>query len=107
DDLGYARDEGFYFGAARSYAGWFELLARDRHAAMLQANIDKFWSVNAEHPALMKALFALSHTHLQAQRHLFAMEGTSFRFPAMVVSASVLGLLFLWVSRLHGRVAGV
>ncbi|HEX3851329.1 MAG TPA: hypothetical protein VHW01_10215, partial [Polyangiaceae bacterium] len=25
-DLGYARDEGFYFQAARSYEAWFELL---------------------------------------------------------------------------------
>jgi len=59
-DLGYARDEGFYFQAARSYEAWFELLRTDFAAALEPAVIDRYWSANHEHPALMKSLFALT-----------------------------------------------
>ncbi|HTJ81377.1 MAG TPA: hypothetical protein VL400_06620, partial [Polyangiaceae bacterium] len=38
--LGYARDEGFYFDAARSYEGWFEMLATDRAAALRRPAVD-------------------------------------------------------------------
>ena len=56
--LGFPRDEGFYFRAARDYARWFELLASKPHLAMQQAAIDGPWSDNHEHPSLMKSLFA-------------------------------------------------
>jgi 4-amino-4-deoxy-L-arabinose transferase-like glycosyltransferase len=106
-DLGYARDEGFYFDAARTYEKWFQLLATDRHAAMQQHNVDQFWIVNSEHPALLKSLFALSNLYLQTKHHLFSMDGTSFRFPAMVLSSALIGVVYLWGRRLHGRAAGL
>lgn len=65
-DLGYARDEGFYFQAARSYEGWFSLLFDSPKAAFERANIDRFWVANSEHPAFVKSLFALSHHFLYA-----------------------------------------
>ena len=54
--FGYARDEGFYFQAARSYEAWFELLHQDFSRAVEPGVIDRYWSVNHEHPALMKTL---------------------------------------------------
>ena len=51
DQLGYARDEGFYFHAARSYQAWFELFASDPAAAL--SSVDAHWSVNHEHPSLV------------------------------------------------------
>ena len=107
DDLGYARDEGFYFVSARTYGKWFELLATSPHEALAPATVDKFWSVNSEHPALMKSLFALSNQYLQEKHHFFSMTGTSFRFPAMVLSGLLLGVVYLWARRLHGRLAGL
>jgi hypothetical protein len=43
-DLGYARDEGFYFQAARSYEAWFELLHTDFSRAVEPGTIDRYWS---------------------------------------------------------------
>jgi 4-amino-4-deoxy-L-arabinose transferase-like glycosyltransferase len=102
DQLGYARDEGFYFHAARSYQAWFALCWRDPSAAL--AAVDSYWQVNSEHPALLKSLFALSHALFGG---VFAREGTSYRFAAMVVSSIGIGLVYLWGARASGRVAGI
>jgi len=104
-DLGYARDEGFYFDAARSYQRWFELLWSDSGQAL--KNVDKYWRVNHEHPALIKSLFALSHLFLFKKYKLFAMEGTSFRFAAMVLSGLGVGLIYVWGAQARGRLVGL
>ncbi|MEJ7730567.1 MAG: glycosyltransferase family 39 protein [Polyangiaceae bacterium] len=104
-DLGYARDEGFYFDAADAYGRWFSDLWRDAGAAM--AGRDRPWSVNREHPALIKSLFALCHLWLQKDAHLFALEGTSYRFPAMVLAGAGLSLVYTWGARVRGRSAGI
>ncbi|MFS8066395.1 MAG: hypothetical protein ACMG6S_08475, partial [Byssovorax sp.] len=106
-DLGYARDEGFYFQASSSYARWFELLFKDRKAAFVPQTVDAFWSANPEHPGLIKGLFALSNLILQKKYHLFALEGTSYRFPAMVLAGLSLVLVYLWGAEARGRVAGL
>ena len=106
-DLGYARDEGFYFQAARSYEGWFSLLFDSPKAAFERANIDRFWVANSEHPAFVKSLFALSHHFLYAKWKLFAEEGTSFRFPGMALSGVAVAVTYLWGRRVSGRVAGL
>lgn len=63
-ELGFMRDEGMYFDAAKSYAGWFErVLSKDpevRKQAFERAIVDVHWAPNAEHPSLMKSSFALS-----------------------------------------------
>lgn len=104
--LGYARDEGFYFVAADRYAAWFELLFRDFRAAIARPAVDAAWGVNHEHPALIKSLFALSSL-LQKKLGLFAMPGTSYRFPAMVLSGVGVGLVYLWGTQARGRAAGL
>ncbi|MEN9578238.1 MAG: hypothetical protein RJA70_1247, partial [Pseudomonadota bacterium] len=38
-DLGYARDEGFYFQAADAYLEWFRLLAADADTALKRATV--------------------------------------------------------------------
>lgn len=106
-DLGYARDEGFYFQAARSYEAWFELLRTEPTRALQSATIDRYWSVNHEHPALMKSLFALSHRILYTELHWFREQGTAYRFPGMVVSALGVAVSYVWGARESGRLAGV
>src|SRR4051794_31518871 len=86
ESLGYSRDEGFYFQAARSYEAWFELLVTDWQRALLPSTVDRYWSTNHEHPALMKSLFALSHRYLFTAFGLFREQGTAYRFPGMAVS---------------------
>jgi 4-amino-4-deoxy-L-arabinose transferase-like glycosyltransferase len=106
-DLGYARDEGFYFQAARSYEAWFELLHTNFAQALEPRYIDRYWSVNHEHPALMKTLFAFSHRYLYTGFRLFREQGTAYRFPGMALSALGVGVSYAWGARVNGRLAGV
>ena len=92
--IGYARDEGFYFNAASSYAGWFDQLMRDPAAAIQRSAVDAHWSANHEHPGLVKSMFGLSWDLLYKKWHLFSEEGTSFRFGGMLF-ASTVGLFFI------------
>jgi hypothetical protein len=105
--LGYARDEGFYFRAAQSYAGWFELLFDRPRAAFERQAVDAAWGANHEHPALVKSLFALSWKWLHQKWHVFAEEGTSLRFGGMVFAGAALWLLYLWGTRARSRTAGL
>ncbi len=105
-DLGYARDEGFYFQAARSYEAWFELLHSDFSRALEPATVDRYWSVNHEHPALIKSLFALSHRYLWSGFQSFKEQGTAYRFPAMVLSSLGVAVIYIWGARESGRLAG-
>src|SRR5450432_558581 len=106
-DLGYARDEGFYFQAARSYEAWFQLLHTDLPLAFEPGTIDRYWSANHEHPAFMKSLFALSHRYLFEVFRVFREQGTAYRFPGMVVSALAVAVTYAWGRREMGRPAGV
>lgn len=106
-DLGYARDEGFYFHAADSYRRWFELLFSNPAAALEPRAIDSAWRVNNEHPGLIKSLFALSNLFLQKKWHLFGMEGTSYRFPGIFLAGAGVALVYRWGAEARGRLAGL
>src|SRR5699024_1783865 len=52
-DMGFTRDESFYFHAAAEYIGWFEdlwknLWTNNLAESFSQANIDKHWNYNPE-----------------------------------------------------------
>ena len=54
-DVGFTRDEGYYFKAAREYAGWWGVLFSSRFFdAFTAAEIAKHFSYNTEHPPLVK-----------------------------------------------------
>jgi len=105
--IGYARDEGFYFRAASSYAAWFEHLFRDPAGAMQRATVEMYWSNNHEHPGLVKSLFGLSWNYLFKRWHLFADEGTSYRFGGMCFAAAGLWLVYVWGARARSRAVGL
>jgi len=96
--LGFARDEGFYFHAATSYANWFRQLMEDRAGALTRASVDAAWGVNHEHPSLMKSLFGLSWLFLHDKWHWIHQKSLAFRLPGMVM-----GGLGLWVTYIFGR----
>jgi 4-amino-4-deoxy-L-arabinose transferase-like glycosyltransferase len=106
-DLGYARDEGFYFYASRVYGDWFELLWNDPRAAMRRDAVDAAFRVNSEHPALAKSLFALSDRLLGQKLGWFDEAGTAFRFPAMLLAGSAAALIYAWVAGLGTRLSGL
>jgi hypothetical protein len=118
-DLGMSRDESFYVTAADSYGGWYELLSRDPGAAMTRDAIDRYWSYNSEHPALMKTLFAWSMLldrklvpELRvalggSPEPLFSLPSTAYRLPGMLSAALTLWLIYVFGSRVAGRRFGV
>jgi hypothetical protein len=94
-DVGFARDEGFYFSASETYMRWFELLAKDRRAAMTQEAVDRHWRMNSEHPPLMKILFGASWK-LFAGKLGWMRESTAFRFPGMLMGGLLIYLVVLF-----------
>lgn len=110
-DIGFTRDEGFYFRAASLYVGWFEelwanLQAGDLAASFSRESIDQHWSYNPEHPVLMKAAFALSHLLFHDGLGVMS-SSTAWRFPAMVTASALLVGVYLFTRDLAGRLAGI
>jgi 4-amino-4-deoxy-L-arabinose transferase-like glycosyltransferase len=103
--IGYSRDEGFYFHAAGTYGRWFELLLSRPSRALDLAQVDRYWQENHEHPALMKSLFWLSERLFAG--NVFHERGTSLRFPAMLISGLGVATTFAFGRRCVGRAAGV
>ena len=104
--LAMSRDESFYVVAAERYGAWIELLARDPGSALARDAIDRAWSYNHEHPALMKTAFALSWL-VQKHYQLFPDDSSAFRFPGMLTGGLLLWLIYVFGARLWGRPAGV
>jgi len=105
-DIGFTRDEGFYFRAGEEYNGWFEELDSNRAAGRAEESftregIDRHWSGNPEHPVLMKTLFGLSWD-LFSQESDTMSGATAFRFPTAIFAALLSGLLFLFVIEAFG-----
>lgn len=94
--LGYARDEGFYFFAAERYRGWFETLFSSPFRAFGNAVIDYHWSVNREHPPLIKTLMVLSHYLLVDALGIVKSSGTAYRAVGVASSAITLWVVFVW-----------
>jgi hypothetical protein len=104
--LGFARDEGFYFRAARQYSLWFDLLLSKPHEAFDPRVIDSIFSYNHEHPILMKSLFGLSWEYLHEKAHVFTDASTALRFPGMAMAGMALWVTYLFGARAYGRWAG-
>lgn len=106
DNLGFPRDEGFYFRAASDYARWFELLWSEPSKALARKAIDASWVSNHEHPSLMKSLFALGLSLLWGKWKLFEDASICMRLPAMMMGAIGIWVTYLFGARLFGRRAG-
>ena len=112
DQMGFTRDDTFYFHAARTYAGWFQEMgahfrAGEFLAPFRQESIDRHLSYNAEHPFLIKGLFALSWL-LFFETLGWLPESLAIRLPGMVFAALGVALTFRFATEVTGRrVAGV
>jgi 4-amino-4-deoxy-L-arabinose transferase-like glycosyltransferase len=120
-DVGYARDEGIYFEASRTYGAWFGELAQAPGKALSRKERDRRFSVNHEHPALLKSLAGISAlafarppvkgTEVEGMRDdggawPIMDEGAAMRLPAQLLAALGVVLLFLAAARRDGLVAG-
>ncbi len=109
--MGFPRDETFYFRAGNDYAGWFTELYRNFQAGELwtsftRANVDKHWSYNSEHPALMKTLFGLSDL-LFAEYLEWISPSAAMRLPGMATGAALVSVTYLLARQAFGRLAGL
>ncbi|MFT4704033.1 MAG: 4-amino-4-deoxy-L-arabinose transferase-like glycosyltransferase [Bradymonadia bacterium] len=107
DQMGFTRDESFYFHAAYEYSGWFEALGQawrdgDLGSAFTQEVIDRHWAYNPEHPVLVKTLFALSHMLFDEQLGWMS-PSLAMRFPALVFAGLLLTMLYTFTYEVTGR----
>lgn len=101
-DIGFARDEGFYFTAADRYQQWFDILFQDRKEAMRKEVVQRYWDMNSEHPPLMKVLFGFSHRLFHDKLGWLA-PSTSYRLPGMLCAALLVYLVFLFAWKRFGE----
>jgi Dolichyl-phosphate-mannose-protein mannosyltransferase len=127
---GNTRDEGYYFDAAEQYYGWYAELGENLiHGhpgkSFNRQNVDRWFSYNHEHPALMKTLFGFSwrifhkcdcpsqpgrHPIGYAKRHRtlgLLSEEAAMRLPTHVAVAFMAALIFLFGAQAWSRRAGV
>jgi len=104
--VGFTRDESVYFLAAEHYGAWYQSLLSGPVTATQDAAIVARWRVNAEHPALMKTLFAWSELVLHRGLGIGS-PALGFRLPAFAVAALIPLLVFHLGRRLYGRPAGL
>jgi 4-amino-4-deoxy-L-arabinose transferase-like glycosyltransferase len=117
-DLGMSRDESFYVTAADRYAAWYDMLLDDPGRAFTKPEIERLWSYNSEHPALVKTLFAWStlvdHRFVPklkallglAPTNLFDTPSLAYRLPGMILSALTLWLIYVFGTRAAERRVG-
>jgi hypothetical protein len=124
---GNVRDEGYYFDAAEQYSAWYvELVPNLVHGQFAKSfsrgAVDRAFTYNHEHPALMKSLFGLSwhflhkcdcprqgglHPVAYRQKHAslnLLDEETAFRVPTMLLTALMVALAFAWAARFSAAV---
>jgi hypothetical protein len=118
-ELAMSRDESFYVTAAEDYGNWYAELFTNREHALDPRVIDRHWSFNSEHPALMKTLFAwswlLDQRGWPALREavglepdtLFSVPSMAYRFPGMVSAGLILWLLYIFGARAADRRLGI
>jgi hypothetical protein len=127
---GNTRDEGYYFDAAELYSGWYaelwDNLGRGApQRSFTRSSVDRWFSYNHEHPALMKTLFGLSWRALhrcacpsQGGRHPIGYvrrhhtlgllsEEAALRLPTHLVVALMAMLVFLFGASVWSTGAGL
>lgn len=107
--VGYVRDEGIYFHASRAYADWATRVLAQPSLLTDRPLRDRAFTVNREHPALMKIAGGLSARLFsepgpsgqpdqpRAQPGLLPLlpEGAAMRLPAQLLAGLGAALLFL------------
>ncbi len=116
--VGYVRDEGIYFVASRTHAAWAARLLAAPQETLAAPARDRAFTINREHPALMKIAAGLSARLLaepapalvtpaaqeRAEAGLLPLmpEGAAMRLPAQLLAGLAVALLFLAGAGLAG-----
>jgi 4-amino-4-deoxy-L-arabinose transferase-like glycosyltransferase len=106
-DVGFTRDEGYYFKAAEDYSRWFGVLFSKRFFdAFTDAEIMKHFSYNTEHPVLVKLLQGVTH-HLFSSWLGLTSPSTGFRITGFLFSALAMFTTYLLGRELVSERAGL
>jgi 4-amino-4-deoxy-L-arabinose transferase-like glycosyltransferase len=127
---GNVRDEGYYFEAAELYGSWYGELAEnivkmDPRASFTKKSVDRGFSYNHEHPALMKSLSGISwrlfhkcdcpnqrgrHPFVYTKKHLtlpLLDEEAALRLPTQILVALMAAIIYVFGATAWSRTAGV
>ena len=106
-DVGYVRDEGYYFKAAEEYAGWWGVLFSSRFfEAFGDTEILKYFSYNTEHPPLVKLSQGVSY-HLFHRALGLAEPAQGFRAAGFAWASLSVFATYLLGSRLANQRVGL
>lgn len=105
-DIGFVRDEGYYFKAASEYVGWFSELARDPAGAVERGTIDRYFSYNHEHPALVKLVQGGLHQLLHEELELTS-SSQGFRWAGFLYAGLALLGTYVLGRQIGGPGAGL
>ena len=105
NDIGFTRDEGYYFKAGRDYFGWFAELWKNIFNGNLSQTfsktaIDRHWSYNHEHPVLVKTMFALSYGLLKEWLQIFRTDNEAMRFIGWIFGGLTVSMTYLLARQL-------
>ncbi|NPV57331.1 MAG: glycosyl transferase [Anaerolineae bacterium] len=101
--IGVTWDEGGYISAAHSYVAWFQELVKHPAQAFQPDVIDRYWTVNHQHPPVEKVWSGLVWL---AARNVFD-ELTANRLGDILMVAILVGLIYWMVAEAYGRAAGI
>jgi 4-amino-4-deoxy-L-arabinose transferase-like glycosyltransferase len=110
-DIGFTRDEGYYFRAAFQYLGWFKELSEhlaqgEPGLGFTQESIDRHLGFNQEHPVLLKGLYSLSYW-LFSETLGWLRPSSAMRLPSILSSAALAWLVYAFTAEAFGRWQGV
>lgn len=115
-NVGFTRDEGYYFSAAEHYAGWFRQVGKSPSQAFSEPAIRRHFEVNREHPVIVKNLMALCHLafhpeqarfNAQDKTHMIGSYARVMRLPTHLIAALGVALLFLFGCSVASRRVGL
>lgn len=105
--VGFARDEGYYFKAAQEYSGWWAVLFSSRFfEAFTDAEIQRHFSYNTEHPPLVKLSLGATY-HLLHRGLGWASPAQGFRAAGFAWAALSVFATYALGRRLAGAGAGL
>jgi len=106
-EVGIPRDESVYLYAADRISGWLSWSSAQGVDPLSLRGVERGFGFNHEHPALLKELFALSHSYLHVKWGLIADPTLAYRLPTMLLSALTVSLTSALGARLAGLWAGL
>jgi 4-amino-4-deoxy-L-arabinose transferase-like glycosyltransferase len=102
-DIGLTWDEPIYIEAAESYVAWFGEIVTHPLVALSSQGIDRFWTLNHEHPPVDKVWSGV----VWSVARYFLSDIPAHRLGNILLVALLVALLYRMVACLYGRGPGL